>query len=126
MFARLDKSNELAITREQWENRDIIERYFSEVPIIDEERLREQFEELVEAKQAEGFPVMLIYDGEGIVSAKHNNPNVPSEMEFEGSIDKNRLRILLAPDYYIQRGQEWLARRNINTEVLPIEILEVI
>lgn len=123
-FARMD-TRELKIRSEELTGEDLIARYVRVNPNLGEQDLRRKFQVYKEAKDPQGYPVVLIYDGEGSVEVRQRTPRIPSEVIFEGSVDGGKLRIVLAPETRIEEVRKLLETLQIRSEIKPIEILEV-
>ncbi len=124
LFSRFTTES-LEVTSEQLSGEDAIARYARLNPDITEERLREAFAAYVEKRKPEGFPVLFVYDGGKDAMIRNVNPRVPSEVEFEGSLTTDKLRILLVPKAKMAETAARLKELGISAEVRPIETMEV-
>jgi len=56
---------------------------------------------------------------------KHSNPSVPSEVEFEGALLADAIRILIVPRSKIEEVGLQLSQLNKTAQIFPAEILEI-
>lgn len=118
LFARFN-INDLEIITDD----DLIYRYVSLAgDAIPYEKLVESFELYHTKRQQQGYPVVLIYDGQGEINVGTPNPNAPVELEFFSPILVDRLKILLVPKNRISELEVLLERTSV--DIKPIEILE--
>lgn len=122
LFSRMGET-EVRVTSEEVLGRDVIDRYQELNPQLTQ--LRAQLEEYKSKKRPEGFPVLLIYDGQGYVELEQVNPRVPSEYAFTDTIPPDQLRCVIVPDANTQDVTELLQSEGVDTQVYPAEAVEV-
>ena len=103
---------------------NLLEEYTELNPAITKERLEEAFQTYKQKRQPEGYPVVLIYDGNDEITVVGTNPNIPSELTFSEPIPTNTLKYVLVPEVRKKEVEAMIEKHQINITILPVEMLE--
>jgi hypothetical protein len=107
-FATWNDLSNLVVNAERITRRDIIDRYAEQNPHIDNwlkkillRKIAKQYSE--KRGRRNGYPVLLIYDGQGQANVNYRGKNIPSEVDCKSILPSNLLQYIFAPAENVQQ-----------------------